>query len=83
MITVEQAREMSDKVAKGIIDKEVRKIEKCIENATKRGRYFITYECKECYCVRATIRDMFRNLGYRALADSYCPEIKISWGREV
>ena len=83
MITVEQAREMSDKVAKGIIDKEIQKIEKFIENTAKKGRYSIVYECKECYCVRATIRDMLRKLGYRAHADSFYPEIKISWGKEV
>ena len=83
MITVEQAREMSDKVAKSIIDKEIRKIEKLIESTAKRGRYSIVYECKECYCVRATIRDMLRNLGYRAHADSYDPEIRISWSKEM
>lgn len=83
MITVEQAREMSDKVAKGIIDKEVQKIQKCIEKTAKKGRYSITWECKQCYCIRATIRDMFRTLGYRAIADSFYPEIKISWSKEV
>lgn len=82
LITVEQAREMSDKTAKAIIDKEVQKILKCIEKAAKKGRYSIVYECKECYCIRATIRDMFRNLGYRAHADSFYPEIKIIWSEE-
>lgn len=82
MITVEQAREMSNKKAKIIIDKEIQKIEKSIKKATKRGRYSITYECKECYYVRATIRDLFRDLGYQAYADSFYPEIKISWSKE-
>lgn len=83
MITAEEARKMSDKIAKDIIDKEVQKIEKSIERTTKKGRYFINYECKECYCVRATIRDMLRKLGYQAHADSFHPEIKISWSKEV
>ena len=83
MITVEQARKMSDKVAKDIIYKEVQKIEKSIEKTAKKGRYSIVYECKECYCVRATIRDMFRKLGYQAHADSFYPEIRISWNKEV
>ena len=82
MITVEQAREMSDKTAKIIIDKEVQKILKCIKKAAKKGRYCIVYECKECYCTRATIRDMFRNLGYRASTDGFHPEIRISWSKE-
>ena len=82
MITVEQAREMSDKVAKGIIDKEVQKIFKFIEKATKKGRYSIVYECKECYYIRATIRDMFRQLGYLAHADTFHPTINISWSKE-
>ena len=83
MITVEQAREMSDKIAKIIISKEVQKIEKSIEKAAKAGRYSITYECRECYCVRVAIRDVFRDLGYRAYADSFYPEIKINWGKEM
>ena len=83
MITVEQAREISDKTAKITIDKEVQKILKCIEKAAKKGRYCIVYECKECYCIRATIRDMFRNLGYRAYADGFYSEIRISWSKEV
>ena len=82
MITVEQAREMSDKVAKGIIDKEVQKIFKFIEKAAKKGRYSIVYECKESYYIRATIRDMFRNLGYLAHADSFRPTINIAWSKE-
>ena len=83
MITVEQAREMSDKVAKGIIDKEVQKIEKFIKRAAKKGRYSIVYECEECYCVRVTIQDMLRELGYRAHADSFYPEIKIIWSKNA
>lgn len=83
LITVEQAREMSDKTAKGIIDKEVQKIFKYIERIARKGGYSITYECKECYCIRATVRDMFRKLGYQAYADSFYPEIKISWSKEV
>jgi predicted methyltransferase len=82
LITVEQAREMSDKTAKTIIDKEVQKILKRIEKTAKKGGYSIVYECKECYCIRATIRDMFKNLGYRAYADSFYPEIKIIWSKE-
>ena len=83
MITVEQAREVSDKAAKGIIDKEVQKILKNIERAARYGYYSLVYECKQEYCIRATIRDMFRNLGYRAFADSFSPEIRISWSKEV
>jgi hypothetical protein len=82
MITIEQAREMSDKVAKGIIDKEIQKIEKFIEKAAKKGRYSINYECKECYCILVTIRDMLRELGYHAYVDSFYPKIKIIWSKE-
>jgi hypothetical protein len=82
MITVEQAREISDKVAKGIIDKEIQKVEKSIKKASKKGKYSITYECEECYYIRVVIRDMLRKLGYRAYADSFYPEIKIIWSKE-
>jgi hypothetical protein len=82
MITVEQAKEMSDKVAKGIIDKEIQKIEKVIKNTAKKGRYSITYECKACYCVRVAIRDMLKEFGYQAYVDSFYPEIKIIWSKK-
>ena len=82
MITVEEARKMSDKASLPIIAKETKKLSKIIEKAAKQGCYSIEYECKHPYSIRRIIADKFKENDYRAYAYSYCPSIKIIWSEE-
>lgn len=82
MITVEEARKISDTASLPIIEKETKRLSKIIEKAAKQGCYSIEYECKCSYSIRRMIADEFKENGYRAYAYSYCPTIKIIWSKE-
>ena len=82
MITVEEARKMSDEASLPIVEKETKRFSKIIEKAAKQGNYSIEYECKYSYSIRRMIADRFKGKGYRAYADSCYPTIKIIWSKE-
>lgn len=80
MLSAETARKMSDSVIEPIIQKEVEKISKFIENAAKRGHYSIAWNCKPSH-IRETVADIFRKQGYGIYTDVFSSEIKIFWGK--
>ena len=82
MITIEEARKMSDVASLPIIEKEIKRLSKIIEKAAKRGSYSIEDECKHPYAIRRMIADRFTENGYRAYAWSYRPTIQIIWSKE-
>jgi hypothetical protein len=82
MITVEEARKISDMASFPIIEKETKKLSKMIEKAAKYGCYAIEYECKYSYTIRHIIAERFKENGYRAYTDSYRPTVHIIWSKE-
>ena len=82
MITVKEARKISDIASLPIIEKEIKRCSKAVGKAAKQGCYSIDYECKHPYPIRCMIADRLKNNGYRAYAYSYCPIIKIIWSKE-
>lgn len=82
MITIEEARKMSDAASSPIVEKETKRFSKIIEKAAKQGCYSIEYVCKYPYTIRCMIVDRFRENGYRAYADNCYPTIKIIWSKE-
>jgi hypothetical protein len=82
MITVEEARKISDIASLPIIEKETKRLYKIIEKAAKQGCYSIEYECKQPYSIRRMLVGRFKENGYRAYTDSYRPIIKIIWSKE-
>ncbi len=82
MITVEEARKMSDVASLPIIEKEIKRLSKSIEKAAKQGSYSIEDECMHPYAIRCMIVNRLKNNGYRAYTDSYYPIIKIIWSKE-
>jgi hypothetical protein len=82
MITVEEARKISDVASLPIIEKETQRFSKMIEKAAKQGFYSVKYECKYPYSLRSMIADRFKENGYRAYADSCYPTIQIIWSKE-
>jgi hypothetical protein len=80
MISPEMARKISDSAIEPIVQKEVEKISKFIENAAKRGSYSIAWSCKPS--VREAVADIFRKQGYGIYTDVFSSDIKIFWGRQ-
>ena len=81
MLSPEMARKMSDSAMEPIVQKEVEKISKFIENAAKRGHYSITWSCKPFH-VREAVADIFRKQGYGIYTDMFSSDIKIFWGKQ-
>ena len=82
MITIEEARKMSDVASLPIIEKEIKRLSKIIKKAAKRGNYSIEDECKYPYAIRHMIVDRFKENGYRAHTHCYYQTIQIIWSKE-
>lgn len=78
MLSAEMARKMSDSAIEPIVQKEVAKISKFIENAAKRGHYSIAWDCRPSD-IRDVVADIFRKQGYGTYTSAFSSEIKIFW----
>lgn len=81
MLSAEMARKISDSAIEPIVQKEVEKISKFIENAAKRGHYSIAWDCKPSG-IREVVADVFRKQGYGTYTSAFSSEIKIFWGKD-
>ena len=82
MITVEQAREMSDKAAQPLIQQEINRLFKLIQKRAKRGEYYLNTMSDLSYTLRKEVVRKFNELGYRAYNHSQGTNIEIKWSKE-